>query len=228
MILRAEQVTRRFLRKSKQSNVFWAVRETDLTLEPGRLVEITGRSGSGKSTLLNMLAGLLEPTSGKVWLDDRDLYAMEDGERSRLRNRCVGVIPQGQTGLGSLTVLENVLLPCLLYGGPAPETEAMALLERMGIAHLRDARPGELSGGELRRMAIARALIRGPGVLLADEPTGDLDDKNTAAVLSLLRQAADEGRAVLLVTHEREAEAYADRILRMDGGVLTEEERSGT
>ena len=209
MKLRAEQVSRQFFRTTKQSNVFLAVKETSLTLEPGQLAAVTGRSGSGKSTLLNMMAGLLEPTSGKVWLDDTDLYALDDKERSRLRNQSFGIIPQGQTGLSSLTVLENVKL-------------ALTLLEEVGISQLANAYPNELSGGEMRRLAIARALIREPGILLADEPTGDLDDENTKTVLTLLRQAADRGAAVLLVTHEGDALPYADRVYRMNDGILGE------
>ena len=221
MILRAKSISKQFFRQSKTKNVFMAVQKTDLILQAGQLTEITGRSGSGKSTLLNMLAGLLSPTTGKVFLDDTDIYGLEDGERSRLRGREIGVIPQGQTGLHSLTVLENVMLACLLYGEYGSEDLAIDLLERVGIANLRDVYPNELSGGEMRRLSIARALIRSPGILLADEPTGDLDDENTHAVLRLLRRAADEGAAVLLVTHEREAETYADKIYKMDGGSLT-------
>ena len=221
MVLKAEGISRRFMRQMKRSNFFLAVKETDFVLEPGRLTEITGRSGSGKSTFLNILAGLLEPTTGKVLLDDVDLYQLEDEERSRIRNRSIGVIPQGQTGLRSLMVLENVKLPCLMYGETDGVDElARSLLERVGIADLSNVYPNELSGGEMRRLAIARALIRSPGVLLADEPTGDLDDVNTQTVLDLLRASADEGMAVLLVTHEREAAAYADHIYRMADGVL--------
>ena len=225
MKITAEKITRQYFRKSRGSNVFQALKETDLTLEPGRLVEITGRSGSGKSTMLNILAGLLAPTSGKVLYDGTDIYAMEDAERSRFRNQNIGIIPQGQTGLHSLTVLENVLLPCTMYGDEIPEEKAVALLERVGIAELRDTYPNELSGGEMRRLSIARAMLRNPGIILADEPTGDLDDENTHAVLKLLREAADNGAAVLLVTHETEAAAYADKVYVMDGGVLRESEK---
>lgn len=223
MELRAQGVSRRYFRGSGSANFFYAVEKAELSLSSGTLTEITGRSGSGKSTLLNMLAGLLEPSEGKVFLNETDLYALADGARSALRNRSFGIIPQGQTGLHSLTVLENVKLPFLLYGESVSDTEVMERLEQVGIAALRDAYPPELSGGELRRLAIARALIRRPPVLLADEPTGDLDDENTAAVLQLLRSAADQGTAVLLVTHDREAAAFADRIYRMDRGVLSQE-----
>lgn len=255
MELKATKVTRQYHRKGKGTNLFTAVQETDLLVPAGKLIEIEGRSGSGKSTLLNMMAGILAPTSGRIELDGQDLYALQDAELSRLRNRRIGMIPQGQTGLSALTVLENVLLPTLLYppdqtasaasastdaaseaGTPGKAvsektlrpadasnltTRAQDLLERVGIAALRDARPDELSGGELRRLAVARALIMNPGIILADEPTADLDDENTKTVLSLLRRCADEGRAVLLVTHEREAAAYADELYRMNTGVLT-------
>lgn len=229
-MLRAETISRRFFRKTKMRNFFFALKETDFTLPPASLTEVTGRSGSGKSTLLNILAGLLEPTTGAVFLDGIDLYQMEDEVRSQLRNRQIGVIPQGHSGLHSLTVLENVALPCLMYpeGRQTADMgqftdQAMELLELVGIAHLRDAYPNELSGGETRRLSIARALIRAPEILLADEPTGDLDDENTAAVLRLLRREADRGTAVLLVTHEREAAIYADTVYRMTDGVLVKE-----
>ena len=220
MILRTENVTRQYFRQGKGTNVFTALQETSLSISGGKLIEIMGRSGSGKSTLLNVCAGLLEPTTGKVFLDDTDLYLLEDKERSRLRNQAIGVIPQGQTGLRSLTVLENVLLPCEMYGITGQEEYAMELLERVGIADLAGTYPSELSGGEMRRLSIARALIRNPGVLLADEPTGDLDDENTHVVLGMLRRFADEGTAVLLVTHESDAEEYADEVYRMEKGIL--------
>lgn len=220
MQLRAEGASRHFFRGSGSANYFYAVEKTDFVLPAGKLTEITGRSGSGKSTLLNMLAGLLAPTEGKIFLDGTDLYSLDDGALSSLRNRSIGVIPQGQTGLHSLTVLENVLLPCAMYGDAPDERRALELLERVGIAKLRDACPNELSGGEMRRLALARALMRDPPVLLADEPTGDLDDENTTAVLKLLRQCADAGSAVLLVTHEREAAAFADTIYIMQEGRL--------
>ena len=224
MILRAENISRRYFRQGKGSNFFYAVKDASLTLEGGTLTEIRGRSGSGKSTFLNMLSGLLEPSEGKVMLDEKDLYLLPDQARSRLRRDHIGVIPQGQTGLHSLTVLENVKLPGWMYdGAPCSDERAMELLESVGIAALANVYPNELSGGEMRRMAIARSLVMEPEILLADEPTGDLDDANTATVLGLLRRIADGGTAVLLVTHEQ-ADAYADRIFRMDGGCLVREE----
>ena len=223
MILKAEGINKRFFRQTKGANYFYAVDKTDIELKGGELTAITGRSGSGKSTLLNMLSGLLEPTEGKVLFDGRDIYALGDKELSMLRNEHFGIIPQGQTGLASLTVLENVLLPCYMYKkGKDMTAFAEELLEKVGIADLRDAFPTELSGGENRRLAIARALIQSPDIIFADEPTGDLDDENTKAVLELLRQTADSGKAVLLVTHENDALSYADRVFRMNGGIVND------
>ena len=161
MELRTEGVSRRFFRGTGSANFFYAVEKTDFRLLAGSLTEITGRSGSGKSTFLNLLAGLLEPSEGHVYLDEIDLYSLADGPRSEVRNRNIGVVPQGQTGLHSLSVLENVKLPCLLYGESVSDETALELLERFDIASLRDSYPNELSGGEMRRLAIARALICG-------------------------------------------------------------------
>ena len=221
-MLEAQGIRKEFIRQGKGTNRLVAVQDTDLTLGAGELTVLMGRSGSGKSTLLNMLAGLLAPTAGRILLDGEDLYAMEDRALSRLRNAKIGVIPQGQTALHSLTVLENVLLPVRMYDPKADAApEALALLERLGIAELQQDKPAALSGGELRRMAIARAVIRRPQIILADEPTGDLDDENTAIVFDFLRESARNGAAVLVVTHEGDAVQYADRIFRMNAGVLT-------
>ena len=227
MILRAEGISRIFFRKGKGTNFFIAVEKTDFQLDAGRLTEIVGHSGSGKTTFINMLAGLLTPSEGKVFLEEEDLYALEDEKRSVIRNRSIGFIPQGQTGLGSFTVLENVLAPVAMYGDPSGKTErAGELLERMGIGDLKNVYSNELSGGELRRMSIARALINDPQILIADEPTGDLDDDTTKMVLELLKSHAEKGAAVLMVTHERDAFSYADAIYRMNKGVLSKDEIS--
>ena len=221
MKLKAEGITRDFFRNGKDTNVFTAVQPSDIEIESGELVCIMGRSGSGKTTLVNMLCGLLTPTQGKVTLDDTDLYALSDDERSRLRNVSMGIVPQGQTGLQSLTVLENILSPAAMYGNAGSRKDkALELMEKMDIAGLAEVYSNELSGGELRRLAIARALINDPDIIIADEPTGDLDDETTDMVMSLLRKYADDGGAVLIVTHEKDAEKYADRTYRMQMGML--------
>ena len=222
MNLTARNVSKEFPRKTGSSNCFTALQPLDLTLEAGKLTIVTGRSGSGKSTLLNLFGGLLKPTAGTILAGDTDLYALSDRELSVFRNSHIGMIPQGQTAIYSLTVLENVLLPLRLYGKPEQQDEnrARSLLERLDIAALADCCPSELSGGELRRMAIARALLPQPEILLADEPTADLDEENTEIVFRLMKQTVGEGCAVMLVTHETCAKAYADELYTMQNGKL--------
>ena len=223
MILKAEKVTRQFNRVSGSSNIFFAVHETDFELPGGLLTVLEGRSGSGKTTFLSMLSGLLRPSSGNTYLDGADIYAQTDKELSRFRNDNFGIVPQGQTAIATLTVMENVMLPGTIYGlDEGLREKAEKLLDRMGILDLADVLPKELSGGEIRRMAIARALIRDPKVIFADEPTSDLDDANTDIVFDILKSIAADGKAVLVVTHERNADKYADRMYRMDAGVLME------
>lgn len=222
MILRAENISKRYFRRTGQANYFEAVKPLSLALEPGTLTLLMGRSGGGKTTLLHMLSGLLTPTEGKVWLGDTDLYALPDARLSRLRGEQIGVVPQGRSAVDTLTVLENVLLPGQLCGRPAKQETALYWLEALEIGNLADARPAALSGGELRRMAIARVLTQDSQVILADEPTGDLDDASTRLVLSILQKAAHEqGKTVFVVTHENDAREYADRVYRMDGGSLS-------
>ncbi len=216
----AKQISKQFYRQRNGSNVYIAVKPCDLQLSPGILTVVRGRSGSGKSTLMNMLAGLLTPTEGSVEYDGVNLYDMKDEELSRFRNENIGYVPQGRSAIDTLTVLENVMLPLILYG-ERDEKKAMELLERFAIADLRDMKMQKLSGGELRRLAIARALMRDPKVLFADEPTGDLDDDNTKIVFHALRDIAKSGTAVFVVTHEEDAHTYADRVLEMDSGNLS-------
>ena len=221
MELRAEKISQDFLRYSAKDGYFIAVQETDLRLAAGTLTVVTGRSGSGKSTLLHILGGLMKPVTGRVLVDDVDLYAMGEDARTRLRSRCIGIVPQRLMSLAALTVRENILLPALLAGKAekfAPRADE--LMEHLGIRKLASVAPSELSGGELRRVTIARALVMQPGILLADEPTGDLDEENTQSVLRLLRETTDAGTAVLLVTHESEARNYADTCYTMTVGKL--------
>ena len=181
-----------------------------------------GRSGSGKTTLLNMLAGILEPTEGKVLLNGTDLYSLNDAALSRFRNEKIGVVPQARSAVDTLTVMENILLPATLFGHAAPTEDIRHRMEELEIGHLENVLPRELSGGELRRMAIVRAMVRDPDILFADEPTGDLDDESTEKVLSALSQFAHRpGKAVFIVTHEKDAMNYADRLFRMDRGQVT-------
>ena len=224
MIIEAMALTKDFARARGGARVLTAVHPLDLGLDEGELTLVSGHSGSGKSTLLNMLAGMLTPTAGSVRIDDTDLYSLRDEELSRLRNERIGLVPQGHTALRALTVLDNVLLPSVLYNrAEAPAERARELLDNVGLGDLADAKPTELSGGELRRMAIARALLMNPSIILADEPTAGLDSANAAGVLTLLRHAADAGAAVLVVSHEAEASRYAQRCYTMEDGHLSQQ-----
>ena len=221
MIIEATGLTKEFARARGGKRLFTAVHPLDIGLEERQLTLVSGHSGSGKSTLANMLAGILTPTAGHVRLDGTDLYSLRDEELSRLRNERIGLVPQGHTALRALTVLDNVLLPSILYTkAEAPADRARELLAAVGLDDLADAAPTELSGGELRRMAIARALLMDPAVVVADEPTAGLDSANATAVLTLLRDAADRGTAVLVVSHEAEAQRFADRSYVMEDGHL--------
>ena len=221
MIIEATGLTKEFARARGGKRLFTAVHPLDIGLEERQMTLVSGHSGSGKSTLANMLAGILTPTAGHVRLDGTDLYSLRDEELSRLRNERIGLVPQGHTALRALTVLDNVLLPSILYTkDEAPADRARELLVAVGLGDLTDAAPTELSGGELRRMAIARALLMDPAVVIADEPTAGLDSANATAVLTLLRDAADRGTAVLVVSHEAEAQRFADRSYVMEDGHL--------
>lgn len=231
MELIAENVSKQYFRKTKNSNYFDALKETSFTLKSGNLIEIEGRSGSGKSTFLNIMAGILQPTTGKIIFKDeksgteKNIYKMNDTELSQFRNKNFGIIPQGQSGLNALSVIENVKLPALIYNPDSDELTERAknLLEKMEIKELAEEKPCNLSGGEMRRMAIARALITKPAFIFADEPTSDLDDENTKNVLLLLQEIARQGTSVLLVTHETDAARYANQVYKMNAGVLSAE-----
>ena len=223
-MIRAIQLSRQYFRKTGTANYFYAVNPLDIEIQPGEVIVLTGRSGSGKTTLLSILAGLLAPTSGKVLLDQTDLYSLDDRSLSRIRNEKIGVVPQGHSAIDTLTVFENIALPWKLYRRSLTAETILEQMDRFGIGLLRDAYPAELSGGEMRRMAIVRALVNHPDVLFADEPTGDLDDENTSLVFSELRNYAHEqGKGVFIVTHESNAVQYADSVYRMSMGNVTRE-----
>ncbi len=223
MELQAKGISKRYMRASGSANYFEAVKTTDLILSGGTVTVLMGRSGSGKTTLLTLLAGLLTPSEGQVLLDGQDIYALSDKRLSALRAQRTAVIPQGSNAISSMSVIENILLPASLTGKPAPLEAARERMQRLDIAHLENALPSELSGGELRRLAIVRALCHSPDFIFADEPTADLDDGNSAVTLSLLREEADHGAAVLIVSHESDAANFADVLYRMNDGVLVQQ-----
>ena len=193
----------------------------DLDVKAGEVVAVLGRSGSGKSTLLHLLGGLDRPQAGSIEIAGVDVARASERELSALRRRHVGFVFQFFHLLPELSGEANVLLAGRVRGA-APEAPARggALIDRLGLRHVAASLPHQLSGGEQQRFAIARALVNDPSLLLADEPTGNLDAEAGAEVLRLLRAGADEGRAVVMVTHEAGATAMADRVLRLDGGKL--------
>jgi ABC-type lipoprotein export system ATPase subunit len=192
----------------------------DLDLEAGELVAVTGRSGSGKSTLLNVVGGLDRADAGTVEVAGARLDGASERQLAPLRRDRIGFVFQAFHLLPELTGLENVLLPARLNGRAPAERRARELVARLGLGEAAERLPTVLSGGEQQRLAIARALVNDPQLVLADEPTGNLDAESGEIVLALLRSIADEGRAVLLVTHEPEATRRADRVLRLEAGRL--------
>lgn len=204
---------------------FWAVKGATLTVSEGEFVTLLGRSGSGKSTLLNMVVGLLAPTEGTVTLCGQALAGMSDEAASALRNRAVGFVPQGAGVLSTLTVLDNVRLHAYLSAGVREEEgRALELLEAVGLKELANQYPSALSGGELRRVAIARALMNRPKVIVADEPTSNLDADNAAMVVDIFKKLARGGTGVLMVTHDTSSIEQSDRLFDMVGGVLSPHE----
>ena len=194
-----------------------------LDVHRGEVVAVVGRSGSGKSTLLHLLGGLEEADAGQIVVAGQRLDRLRERELTRVRGRAIGFVFQFFHLVPELTGAENVELPARLPGAaPGALPRARALVEQLELGHVADRLPHELSGGEQQRFAVARALVHDPPLVLADEPTGNLDPQAARTVLDLLRAAAGEDRAVLLVTHEAAATAIADRVLRVEDGRLAE------
>ncbi|MDA8078796.1 MAG: ABC transporter ATP-binding protein [Nitrospiraceae bacterium] len=206
-----------------------ALKEVSLDIRKGEFLSVMGPSGSGKSTLLNLMGGLDQPSSGEIFIDTRPLHGISDDELTLIRRRRVGFIFQFFNLLPILTAVENVSLPLLLEGTPLSQikSKAIDLLGQVGLGERIEHRPEQLSGGEMQRVAIARALITSPAVLLADEPTGNLDSHTSEEIFMLLRNLNEEGQTIVMVTHDSRAAAYGTRIITLKDGSLSEDIRLG-
>jgi putative ABC transport system ATP-binding protein len=220
-LLRLDNVSKQYARRD---GTVVALRPTTLEVAAGDFVAVVGPSGSGKTTLLSVLGGMLAPTVGKVWLEGRSVYDLSVSARTRLRRERIGFAFQAFNLVPYLTALENVQVPLYLAGLPPAKqrSRALALLERVGLADRAGHRPAALSAGQQQRVVLARMLANGPAVVLADEPTGNLDPDTGRQVLDLLAEFNREGRAVVLVTHDPAAAAAALRVWRLQAGAVAD------
>lgn len=212
------------LRKDYQrgSQHFSAVNNVSFSMAQTDFISIMGKSGSGKTTLLNMIAGLLTPTQGKITINGTNLFELDDKQVSAFRNQNIGYIPQGSSLLPNLTALENIRLPFYLTKreNQSSLNYALELLEKAKIGYLKDTYPANMSGGEMRRIAILRALICRPQLVIADEPTSDLDEESSAQIMALLTEIHQQGTGLLIVTHDNDVANYSQRTLKMSSGRL--------
>lgn len=220
-----EAITARRIVKTYQQGdeVIRALRGVDLSVQPGEFLAITGASGSGKSTLLHILGGLDRPDEGDVLLEGRRISELSDEDLSVVRRRRLGFVLQFFNLLPTLTAAENAAFPLLLDGHNDALERARESLAQVGLEGRVDHRPAHLSGGEQQRVALARALVTQPAVVLADEPTGNLDSLTGEDILKLLRRTADAGQTIVMVTHDARSASYADRVVRLVDGLLGEQ-----
>src|SRR5213592_4009474 len=225
-LIRLEGVTKVFYTDEVETHALSGIH---LDIKAGEFVSIAGPSGCGKSTLLSLLGLLDSPTEGKYWLNGREVEDLNMGERARIRNREVGFVFQSFNLIGDLNVYENVELPLTYRGMPGSERKrrVQAALERVGMSHRAKHYPAQLSGGQQQRVAVARAVVGDPAILLADEPTGNLDSTNGEAVMELLRELHRGGATVCMVTHDPRYAQHADRTVQLFDGRVVEEQGSG-
>jgi putative ABC transport system ATP-binding protein len=221
-MLELENITKVY--KAGQTEVP-ALRGISCRIESGEMVSIVGPSGSGKSTLMNIIGCLDKPTSGRYLLDGTEVSELNDNQLAEIRNKKIGFVFQSFNLLSRTTALANVELP-LIYGGASNRRQrALQVLESVGLAHLVTHRPSELAGGEQQRVAIARALVNNPALILADEPTGNLDTRTSQEIMAIFKQLNEQGMTIVLVTHEPDIAAYTQRTIKLRDGRIEESVR---
>ena len=217
-LLRVEHLSKIY---GQGQNQVKALDDVSLSVSKGEFVAIVGASGSGKSTLLHLIGGVDRPTSGKVYVNDTDIFSMNDDELAIFRRRQVGIIYQFYNLIAILNVQENIEIPLELDGRKADKKEMDEMLERLGLTHRRTHLPNELSGGQQQRTSIGRALITRPSLVLADEPTGNLDTKSSSEIMNLLKRSNHElDQTIIMITHNMELAKAADRIIVIEDGKI--------
>ena len=222
-ILEVKNLTKTY---GKGENRVRAVDDVDFSVDEGEFLAIVGASGSGKSTLLHLLGGVDRPTSGKVLIDGKDIYQLSNDALAIFRRRQVGIIYQFYNLIPILNVKENITLPCDLDGKPVSRKRMEELLTTLGLTHRTNHLPNQLSGGQQQRVSIGRALINDPAIILADEPTGNLDSKSGDEILSLLKLSNQKyHQTIIIITHDLEIASQADRVITFEDGKIIKDER---
>ena len=217
-MIKVENLTKKFTRNGRD---FDAVRNVSLEVKKGEFAAIIGHSGSGKTTLFNMIAGLIAPLSGKIYIDGSEITAMAENEKAVFRNQNMGYVLQGQSLLNNFTILDNICMPAYLSSNSKEFRErALELLKQIGLEEFSKEYPSNLSGGEIRRVSIVRAMLNQPKVILADEPTSNLDPENSHKVMQMLKDISAQGTTVILSTHEMQYLSYVDTAFKINQGKL--------
>ena len=223
-ILNVKNLSKKYI---NGKNEFWALKNINFKVNKGEFVMVTGKSGSGKSTLLHLLAGLDNPTSGLVRINNQNIYDLSDKEMTIFRRKYIGVIYQFYNLIPVLNVRENIILPALFDGKMISDSQVLELLSSLGLLDKADMFPNDLSGGQQQRVAIGRALINKPKILLADEPTGNLDSKNSRAVMKLLQFYNKKFKqTIIMVTHDYSLVKWADRVIVIGDGKIIKDEKN--